>query len=133
MRLRGSLPLSLLLASAIALAGCEGGPTESRGYELGMAGYVAVTPTAKGLVLSNQTEQLVYSIAFESELTTRIDWVAGVSGPSLVPGEQRVFDWSKIPGYATDKDGYVVYWWHAEALPDGSKRAGTINHISVKI
>ena len=98
------------------------------------AGSLDVTPTADGLVVFNHSDRAAYIRAIEGSMTPLDDWAPCVSPQcnSRAASEQRVLlPWSSVIGYGPDKKEYVVYWWYADALPDGSLRPGIINRVIV--
>lgn len=142
--LSSGMPLTLslrhrILSLLVAVAGCEAASATAVSYEPAtpgvlQAGYVAVTPTAEGLAVMNQTERPVYLFAIEQETDTRADWLPCTGGPgcpALAQGERRVIAWSSVSGYAPEKRSYVLSWWHVEAKPDGSLRVGAIQRLIV--
>ena len=126
MRLHLSFRFSRVLALVMLLAACS----ETTGP---VAGSFDVTPTGEGLAVSNYTERAVYLRAIESGRTPLDDWTPCVSAqcPSQAAGEKRVLPWSSVIGYGPDKKEFVVYWWHADTLPDRTLRPGPVNRVIV--
>ena len=125
--------LALCLTSA-----CSADSLTEVSYESGpngiQAGYVALTATADGILVTNQTSRPIHLIAMERSLSALLDWIPCTSGAGCTaqaPGEQRLVPWSSVIGASQERREYLVYWWHAVAQPDGSVRAGTITNALV--
>ncbi|MES2180428.1 MAG: hypothetical protein V4550_21430 [Gemmatimonadota bacterium] len=133
-----SVRLLIRSATAISLAGCSITSSTDQSVELYpagiQAGSLAATASTEGIVLSNQTDRLVFFTALEREFSTLVDLnfcVDVAKCDPLVPGERRTVPWARVMGYASDRREYVVYWWYGEPS-GGAPRANGANSVIVK-
>ena len=124
---------AMLLSSALGPTGCRestspfADPTAS-GI---LARRVIATPTADGILISNQTDRPVYLHVIEQGAMALDDWAPFVSGAGLSPGDNSVELWASIRGYSPSAAVYVVAWWRAEIGANGSRQAGPIQYVRV--
>jgi hypothetical protein len=126
MRLR-LFRFSCVLALAMLPAACR----ETTGLD---TGSVDVTAAADGLVVINHSERAAYIRAIDRGMTPLDDWAPCVSprcNPSAAGQQPVVVPWASVIGYGPDKKEFVVYWWYADTLPDGSLRPGTVYSVLV--
>jgi hypothetical protein len=103
----------LVAALLVLLASCSH-PTEPGQTDL------RVRALRPNLVLSNPGDKPIYYFVIEEAINSRTFWgpcEEPATCPNVSPGANKIIPYLAVPGFGSDAEMALVFWWHLE--PDG--------------